>query len=79
MGNNLGTHILRPKEVKQIKYKNRLLSFLRNPKDKHIVWMFSAYTEYPIHRTGGIQDFYSDLDSETLELKFDGRWSTYEN
>lgn len=77
MEDEQGIYHLEPAEIQKIENKQELLIFLRDPKDKHVVWKFDAKVEYDVHRQGSIQDFYDDIE-DFVNIKFNGKWYPYD-
>ena len=67
---------LTPTEIKMIKYKHSLLTFLKNPKGKHVVWKFAGNAEYDVHHSKSLISFYDDIEDH-INLRFTGNWFTH--
>lgn len=70
---------LTPTQIKKIKNKRGLVSFLKNPKGKHVVWMYELHITFDLHSTRSKWYFDDEKIGEfSDDMKFTGKWYPYD-
>lgn len=73
MEKNEYIHHLTPTEIHKIINKHGLLRFLRNPKDRHVIWKYAGKVEVDLGSRGSWQGFWDDLN-DYVTIGFTGKW-----